>query len=143
MPDNCPLCSPANESVLWQDAFCRVIWVEDADYPGFCRVILNRHVREMTDLSATDRGRLMDAVFATEAAARVVFDPAKINLASLGNMVPHLHWHVIPRFVDDRHFPDAVWAAPRRESVPPRLPVTDFKSRYVSLLRARLGPSLE
>jgi diadenosine tetraphosphate (Ap4A) HIT family hydrolase len=41
--------------------------------------------------------------------------PDKINLASLGNVVPHLHWHVIPRFADDAHFPSPIWASPQRD----------------------------
>ena len=114
----CPLCDNPGQESLWQDDFCRVILVEDADYPGFCRVILNAHVREMTDLGAAERTRLMAVVFAVEAAVREVMQPDKINLASLGNMVPHVHWHVIPRFADDRHFPDAIWAAPKRLSAP-------------------------
>jgi diadenosine tetraphosphate (Ap4A) HIT family hydrolase len=40
--------------------------------------------------------------------------PDKINLASLGNMTPHLHWHVIPRHAGDRHFPRPIWAEPLR-----------------------------
>lgn len=115
---NCPLCRPAAEIVLWTDEFCRVIWVDDPDYPGYCRVILHEHVQEMTDLPADERLRLMGVVFAAEAAVREVLRPAKVNLASLGNQVPHLHWHVIPRFADDRHFPDPIWAAPRRPSRP-------------------------
>ena len=63
------------------------------------------------------RAHLMTVVWAVEAALRQVLDPVKINLASLGNQVPHLHWHVIPRFEDDAHFPDAVWAPPRRGGV--------------------------
>ena len=65
---------------------------------------------EMTDLSAPERARLMDAVFAAEAALREVLAPDKINLASLGNVVAHIHWHVIPRYRDDPHFPDPIWA---------------------------------
>lgn len=114
----CPLCDNPGRDSLWQDDFCRVILVEDTDYPGFCRVILNAHVREMTDLGVAERTRLMAVVFAVEAAVREVMQPDKINLASLGNMVPHVHWHVIPRFADDRHFPDAIWAAPKRLSAP-------------------------
>jgi diadenosine tetraphosphate (Ap4A) HIT family hydrolase len=75
-------------------------------------------VKEMSDLSAVQQNRLMRVVFGTEAAVRQVMKPDKINLASLGNLTPHLHWHVIPRFVDDRHFPQPVWAAPQRESRP-------------------------
>lgn len=110
----CPLCESKGESPLWRDAFCRVIWVDDPDYPGFCRVILAAHVREMTDLPEADRQRLMRVVWAVERAVRDELHPDKINLASLGNVVPHLHWHVIPRFAEDRHFPDPIWAAPRR-----------------------------
>ncbi len=121
MPDptagalDCELCREDGGAVLWRDAFCRVVLVGDPDYPAFCRVILARHVREMTDLDAAERERLMRVVLATEAALRECLRPEKINLASLGNAVPHLHWHVIPRFRDDRHFPSPVWAAPQRE----------------------------
>lgn len=134
----CPLCAADGGDVLWRDDLCRVIWVEEPDYPGFCRVILNQHIKEMTDLPASDRRRLMDVVFATEAAVRTALHPDKINLASLGNMVPHLHWHVIPRFADDRHFPDAIWAQPRREAGCRPSPVTDVRPRLMALLRERL-----
>jgi diadenosine tetraphosphate (Ap4A) HIT family hydrolase len=111
----CTLCHPENENLLWQDATLRVVRVADPDYPAFCRIILNRHVQEMTDLPPEERMRLMQAVFAVESALRDLLHPDKINLASLGNQVPHLHWHVIPRFRDDAHFPDAIWAARRRD----------------------------
>lgn len=110
----CPLCRPQGEDVVWQDAWCRVIIAAQSDYPGFCRVIWQAHVKEMTDLTLQQRTHIMNVVWAVEAALRDVLAPAKINLASLGNQVPHLHWHVIPRFTDDAHFPDAVWATPRR-----------------------------
>jgi diadenosine tetraphosphate (Ap4A) HIT family hydrolase len=53
----------------------------------------------------------MAAVVAVELALREQVQPTKINLAALGNMVPHLHWHVIARFDWDSHFPAPVWAA--------------------------------
>ena len=138
MPNpQCPLCQPDPQQTLWCDDFCRVIWVEDAAYPGFCRVILNAHVREMSDLPADSRRRLMDVVFAVEAAVREIARPDKINLASLGNVVPHLHWHVIPRWRDDTHFPDAIWASPRRAAAPPAAP-DDLRPR----LQARLAELL-
>lgn len=72
----------------------------------------------MSDLGAAERDRLMAVVYAAEQALRDALKPDKINLASLGNQVAHLHWHVIPRFVDDAHFPDPVWSARRRAGVP-------------------------
>lgn len=111
---DCPLCLAAGEQVLWRNAELRIVLAADADYPGFCRVILNAHVREMSDLDAAAQARIMTVVFAVERVLREQLAPDKINLASLGNQVPHLHWHVIPRFVNDAHFPDPVWAARKR-----------------------------
>ena len=114
---SCELCHSAGGELLWRDELCRVVLVEERDYPGFCRVILNRHVREMTDLDTATRERLMRVVYAAEQALRELMQPAKINLASLGNITPHLHWHVIPRFADDKHFPGSVWSEARRPGV--------------------------
>ena len=115
---SCPLCDMPGGEVLWQDDFCRIVLVADTpDYPGFCRVILNRHIKEMTDLAPKERTRLMDKVWQTEQAVREVMRPDKINLASLGNVVPHLHWHVIPRFEGDRHFPNPIWGEAKREAI--------------------------
>ena len=106
---SCPLCDTLGETVLWRTDFCRVVLADEPDYPGFLRVILNAHVKEMSDLSPIEQAALMRVVFAAEAALLEVMQPDKINLASLGNVVPHLHWHVIPRFADDPHFPNPVW----------------------------------
>lgn len=110
----CPLCRGAGGSVLWRGRHCRVVLVRDADYAGYCRVIWNTHVREMTDLPAAQRAHCMRVVFAVETALRAVFNPDKINLASFGNMAPHIHWHLIARFTRDAHFPDPVWGRRRR-----------------------------
>lgn len=116
----CELCHGAGGALLWQNGLCRVVAVDEPGLPGFLRVVLARHAREMTDLPAADRERLMAIVFAVEAHVRKSLEPDKMNLASLGNLTPHVHWHVIPRWRDDRHFPAPVWAAARHEeAVPP------------------------
>ncbi len=113
---SCELCASPGGAVLWQNALCRVVRVDEPDYPGYCRVILKRHAAEMTDLEEHERAALMAVVHAVESALRETMHPDKMNLASLGNMTPHVHWHVIPRFRDDRHFPAPIWAAPQREA---------------------------
>lgn len=112
---SCELCSQDGGHLVFRNAQLRVILVDDADYPGFCRVIWNEHSKEMTDLTPAQRSQLMEAVFVVESAVRKVMQPHKINLASLGNVVPHLHWHVIPRYHDDRHFPNPIWGTARRD----------------------------
>ncbi|MCB1957219.1 MAG: HIT family protein [Rhodocyclaceae bacterium] len=116
----CPLCKPDNEIVLWQDSYLRVIRVADEEYPGYLRVIWQSHVAEMSDLDPQGRLHVMNVVMAAEEALRDCLRPDKINLACFGNMVPHLHWHVIARFRTDRHFPQPIWGAPQREA---RLPI--------------------
>lgn len=121
----CELCSVPGGAILWQSPDCRVVRVADPHYPGFCRVIWTAHVREMSDLSPAQRQVLMNVVFAVEAVVRRLFAPDKINLASFGNMVPHVHWHVIPRWSDDRHFPEPIWGQVRREATVARPAVSD------------------
>jgi diadenosine tetraphosphate (Ap4A) HIT family hydrolase len=113
---SCELCQHVGGIILHQDQLLRVVLVDDADYPGFCRIILSRHIKEMSDLEPSERLQVFDWLIRVEQALRTVMQPDKINLASLGNMVPHVHWHVIPRFSDDAHFPSPIWAAPRRKS---------------------------
>jgi diadenosine tetraphosphate (Ap4A) HIT family hydrolase len=111
---SCALCHPQGERLAWRDDKLRVIVADEPDFPGFIRVVWYAHVAEMTMLESSDRHRLMSAVYAVESVLREMLSPDKINLASLGNYVPHLHWHVIPRYRDDPMWPDAVWAASRR-----------------------------
>jgi len=118
----CDLCkllaAPAAGMLVWADHQVSVVAVDEAEYPGFTRVVWNAHVKEMTDLSAAERNRVMEVVWAVESAQRAVMAPEKINLASFGNMTPHVHWHVIPRYLDDAHFPNPTWAVAQRSSAP-------------------------
>ena len=93
----------------------RVIRAIDADHPAFYRVIWNDHVAEWTDLVPENRSHIMQAVAKVETVLREALAPTKVNLASLGNVVPHLHWHVIARYDWDARWPAPVWAPKQRE----------------------------
>jgi diadenosine tetraphosphate (Ap4A) HIT family hydrolase len=110
----CELCAQPGGALVWEHEKLRVVLVDDGSYPGFCRVVWREHVRELSDLLPAERQQLLDAVLQVELAVREVMQPDKINLASLGNMTPHLHWHVIPRYFDDVHFPNPVWGQAQR-----------------------------
>lgn len=105
----CELCAGDGGEVIFRTDKYRVVLVDDSQYPGFCRVVWHEHMKEMTDLSVDDRDVFMQAVWRVEQVLRSVMQPEKINLACFGNMTPHLHWHVIPRYLDDVHFPQPVW----------------------------------
>lgn len=118
---DCELCQTDGGELLYRTEQWRVVLVDEANYPGFCRVIWNQHVAELTDLPPLARQAMMQTVCKVETVLREALRPHKINLASLGNMVPHLHWHVIPRFVDDVHFPQPIWGQPQRAADPAQL----------------------
>ena len=135
---SCELCVSSGGTVLWKSPVCRVVRVADPNYPGFCRVIWTAHVREMTDLDPGERRSLMEVVFAVEGVVRTLFAPDKINLACFGNVVPHVHWHVIPRWQEDRHFPEPIWGAVQREGRP-AAPLVDDATLALALSRALGG----
>ena len=99
----------------------RVIRAIDANFPAFYRLIWQGHIAEFSDLNPAERQLCMTAVAAIEGVLRQHLQPTKINLASLGNVVPHLHWHIIARFDWDSHYPDPVWAQARRSAATEKL----------------------
>lgn len=111
---NCILCREVGGRLIWENDSVRIINAEEAYYPAFTRVIYQSHVREMSDLEPAQRHALMDFVWLVETVQREVLQPTKINLAQFGTMVPHIHWHIIPCFENDPHYPDAIWSATKQ-----------------------------
>ncbi|MBX3657283.1 MAG: HIT family protein [Ramlibacter sp.] len=114
----CSLCESDGGALIHQGKRLRVIRADEPGFPAFYRVVWQAHVAELSDLASDDRQLCMEAVTVVEQALRDHLRPLKINLAALGNLVPHLHWHVIARFAWDSHYPAPVWAAPQRQVSP-------------------------
>ena len=110
----CVLCTEPGGQLVWQGAQLRLIRAQEAGFPAFYRIVWNAHVAEFSDLTRAEREHCMQAVTLVEQVLRQQLVPTKINLATLGNMVAHLHWHVIARFDWDSHFPAPVWASAQR-----------------------------
>ena len=136
----CPLCDADGAALIWRGEKLRVIRADEPGFPAFYRVVWNAHVAEFSDLSAADRAHCMEVVVQVEQALRAHLQPTKINLATLGNMVAHLHWHVIARFDWDSHFPAPVWAAAQRERDPAQEAAV---SGRLAALEAQICASLE
>ncbi len=117
----CELCASPGGMPVWSEPGWRLVRVEDAAFPGFYRLIRDRHLAEFSQLAAEDRRRCVDLLAWAEGLVIGHLRPTKVNLASLGNMVPHLHWHLIARFDWDSHFPSPIWAAPQRPADAVRL----------------------
>ena len=134
----CALCDEVGGALVWRGERLRVIRAQEVGFPAFYRVVWNAHVAEFSDLAGADRVHCMEAVTLVEQALRQHLAPTKVNIAALGNMVPHLHWHVIARFDWDSHFPAPVWAAAQRprnvvqeDALRERLPALEARLREV------------
>ncbi len=107
---------------------------DDQFFPGWTVLVLNRHATELFELEAAERAMLMDEVARVAHALAREFSAVKVNYALLGNELPHVHWHVIPRGTDDPAPREAVWAV-AHVPVPPG---ADAAAR-IGALRARLS----
>jgi diadenosine tetraphosphate (Ap4A) HIT family hydrolase len=98
----CPMCPDTHgEDVVASLASGHVHLQNDANYRGYCILIFRRHVVELHDLSPEDRQIWIEDIAAISKAISTVCGPAKLNLSMLGNQVPHLHCHIIPRYPED------------------------------------------
>lgn len=126
MDDRCNLCTHTGGRLIWSDESWRVVAVDDVDFPAFYRLIARQHVTEFSQLDPARRARCLALICAVEGVFLERLQPTKVNLAALGNVVPHLHWHVVARFEWDSHFPEPIWGKRQRTVDPPagdRLPI--------------------
>ena len=135
---NCLMCHK------WQDDadlrvaeldYCYVVLNRDQFFTGYCFVFAKAHVTELFHLDVTTRQGIIEEVNAVAAALSRVFNPTKINYELLGNMVPHMHWHLVPRFSDDPLWPRPIWSEAHAEKL---LSPAEYAAR-IGLIRAALG----
>ena len=115
---------------------CHVMLNRDQFFPGYCFVFTRSHVTELFHLDPAARTAVMAEVSAVAAALDRAFNPAKINYELLGNMVPHMHWHVIPRSRYDHLWPRPVWSEPHEEVI---LKPAEYAER-ITAIKAKLKP---
>ena len=136
--DNCALCSSQKYPIIWANNLLRIVLINDQNYRGYCRVDLINHVKEMADLDEETRNEFMGVIFQTEKIIKEYLQPDKINLASLGNITPHLHWHIIPRYLSDNHFPDSIWSEKKRNAINKFSKVQELE--FIKYVNNKLNP---
>lgn len=96
---------------------CYVLLNRDQFFPGYCFVFTKAHVTELFHLDSLIRGEIIEEVNTVAATLYNVFHPDKINYELLGNMVPHMHWHIVPRLKTDPLWPRPIWSEPHEELI--------------------------
>ena len=137
----CPLCLEDGGVLVAELDACRVVRAGEPGFPASYRVVLTDHVAEWSDVHIADQLEVMRVVNVVETTLREHLHPTKVNLASLGNVVAHVHWHVVARFDWDSHFPAPIWARPQRAVDPAHLAVlTQLMPAVDEALRQQLLP---
>lgn len=124
----------ADTTEITRLGLCRALLINDATYPWLILVPEREGLRDFHDLNAADQTALMSEITQTSNALQALFNPDKINVAALGNVVEQLHVHVIARFKDDPAWPAPVWGA-----VPPAPYAPDDLEERMSRLRSELS----
>ncbi len=135
---DCPMCNRWSD-----DSDLRIIPLKhsfvtlnrDQFFPGYVLLFTREHVTELFHLKPRMRGELMEEVSRVAQALQTVFQPDKINYELLGNMVAHMHWHLVPRFATDPLWPRPIWSEAHEELL---LTPDEYQSR-IELIRKALA----
>lgn len=125
---DCELCTTKHPREFWRNSNFYVIDASDDDLSGFVRVIATKHVKEVSDLPDDVRQELFEILTVIERTMIRCMQPDKVNWASLGNMVAHVHWHIVARYVDDAFFPGSIWSQKLRNTDPAVKQIRDEKA---------------
>jgi len=136
--ETCSMCTKWNDEPGLRIAeldLCYVMLNRDQFFHGYTFVITKKHVKELFHLDKKTRETVMEEVNRVAETLYNLFQPDKINYELLGNMVPHMHWHIVPRFRDDALWPRPLWAEPHPER---SLTATEYTER-VEQIREQLN----
>jgi len=139
---SCKICVgawPLEDHFLGDCGLTKAYVFEDQFFVGWTVLVLKEHVSELFELSRETRGMLMEEVNYVAETLVQVFDAKKMNYELLGNQVPHIHWHLIPRLQADPDPLKPVWCVPHE---PVRLPINQLVERVIRLRSAlRIDPN--
>lgn len=132
----CLLCGSVSGQLIYENEIYRVVLVDDKSYPGYIRIISQKHVKEMSDLNDEDANSILNALLKIDNIVKKLYTPDKINLASLGNVIPHLHWHIIPRYKEDKHFPNPIWGEITHQSYTPSAKIISLEQKLIAQIKS-------
>ena len=122
----CPLCDKLSrlrelpdEDVVWQFPHSVALLGPWQYHTGYCILVSRTHAAELHHLPVAERRSFLDEMVLLGEAIEACFRPRKLNCESLGNLVPHLHWHLFPRRHDDPDALKAAWLALDRAETDP------------------------
>jgi diadenosine tetraphosphate (Ap4A) HIT family hydrolase len=139
--NGCPFCDARpDESDAWSKiatlSVSTLYLQKTQTYRGYSVLVFDpRHATRLTDLSSDEWSALSNDIYTAERAIESVTKPDHVNVVSLGNVVPHLHWHIIPRYEGDSRWGAPIWTTREDEMQIVRLPEAEHR-KLVEAIRA-------
>ena len=99
------------------------IEIEESEIP-WLKIFTQTPYKEMSEVPSEIKFEIYDLLDIIEKEMISYYNPKKINIASFGNYMPHVHWHIMARFKEDSYFPEPMWGKKQREA---KLDLPDFK----------------
>jgi diadenosine tetraphosphate (Ap4A) HIT family hydrolase len=93
--------------------------------------------KEFSQCNTEEKQMIWDTLDLIEKEMLEYFKPTKINIASFGNMLPKVHWHIMARFENDSYFPESMWGMKQREGVVLKAPIEPFITHLQATLREK------
>lgn len=87
---------------------------EESEIPWLV-VFTKRDIKEFSEATLEEKSEIFRLLDIIEKEMLSFYTPKKINIASFGNMLPRLHWHIMARFEEDSYFPEPMWGKVQRE----------------------------
>ncbi len=97
--------------------------IESSEIP-WVKVFTQRKIKEFSECTTAEKIEIFRIIDIVEKSMLSYFNADKINIASFGNLLPQVHWHIMARFEGDSYFPQPMWGAKQRES---RLDLPSFE----------------
>ena len=100
-------------STMYENKYLR-IEIEESEIP-WLKIFTQTAYKEMSEVPSEIKFEIFDLLDIIEKEMLAYYKPTKINIASFGNYMPHVHWHIMARFEEDSYFPEPMWGTKQRE----------------------------
>ncbi|MEY4504620.1 MAG: hypothetical protein RL154_916 [Pseudomonadota bacterium] len=119
--------------IIWENEILYLLQ-EQNELP-WVKIFLKSEKKELTDCTQIEQNEIFTTALRVESAMREYYNPAKINHASFGNILPKVHWHIQARFNNDAYFPESLWGVKQQDA---KLNLPPFDG-FIKLLKKKLN----
>lgn len=91
-----------------------VVLEDNQFFKGYSLFLCKKHVKELHKLPSSYKLTFLTEMSLIGEAIYQTFKPKKLNYELLGNKYPHLHWHIIPRYLDDLYNKKPIWVISKK-----------------------------